>query len=959
MMPRSAGRALHGCAARPIEDKHIKIKECSMRIKTSALLLAVALGFPLPGLAAEGQAAAPATATSAAAPVKAVKFTKVEGITEYRLPNGLRVLLAPDASKPTATVNITYLVGSRHENYGETGMAHLLEHLVFKGTPARGNIMQELGKRGWPFNGTTFFDRTNYFETFPATDENLTWALEMEADRMVNSFIAKSDLEKEFSVVRNEMEMGENNPRMALWKQMTGTAFTWHNYGKSTIGARSDVENVRIENLQAFYRKYYQPDNAVLIVAGKIDEAKTIEKIERIFGAIPRPSRQILPTYTQEPVQDGAREVTVSRVGDTQLVAVLYKTPAGSHADSAALAALNEVLTSTPNGRLHKLLVEGKKAVGVEGWPFMLAEPGYIVFWVQLDKKQSIAEARKSLLAALENIAKQPITKAELKRAKASLLNDYDKTINDPQRLGVELSESIAMGDWRLFFIGRDAIEKLTAADLQRVALNYLKESNRTLGQFVPTDKPDRVVMPDTPDVAKLVEGYTGRTAVAEGEAFDPSPANIDARTQRLTLANGMKLALLPKKTRGETVQGQIHLDFGDEKTLNGQSTHANFVSAMLMRGAGKLSRADITARLDELKAKVSVSGGATGVTVRFETVKKNLPEVLDLIRDVLRNPTFPQAEFELARSETLAAIEAQRREPQAVAIQALRRAFNTYPKGDVRYVSSFDELVADTKAVKLADAKAFHARFYGAQAGEAALVGDFDAKAVEAQFKSLFGDWKAKTGYIRVPNPVQPAKPGVQQIETPDKANAFFIASLPLALQDTSPDYVPMLIAEEVLGGGTKSRLLDRLRQKEGISYYAGAQMAVSSYEPSGSTSLLAIYAPQNLGKLQAALQEEMARFVKDGITAEELADAKKGLLQQRKVLRAQDAALAGSLVSQLDLGRTMAFSAEIDAKIEAATLDQVNAAIRKHVDPAKFTWVYAGDFAGTAKKAAEASRQ
>ena len=205
----------------------------------------------------------------AAAPVGGVQFfTEVEGISEYRLPNGLRVLLAPDGSKPTTTVNVTYRVGSRHENYGETGMAHLLEHLVFKGTATRGNIMQELNRRGMRFNGTTSYDRTNYFESFSASEDNLRWALEMEADRMVNSRIAQSDLQTEFSVVRNEMESGENSASRVLWQRMAAAAFDWHNYGKSTIGARTDVENVRIENLQAFYRRYYQPDIAVLVIAG-------------------------------------------------------------------------------------------------------------------------------------------------------------------------------------------------------------------------------------------------------------------------------------------------------------------------------------------------------------------------------------------------------------------------------------------------------------------------------------------------------------------------------------------------------------------------------------------------------------------------------------------------------------------------------------------------------------------
>ena len=181
-----------------------------------------------------------------------VKITTVEGITEYRLDNGLRFLLFPDPTKQTITVNITYLVGSKHENYGETGMAHLLEHLVFKGTPRHPNIPQELTEHGARPNGTTWTDRTNYFETFSATEENLRWALDLEADRMINSFISKEDLDSEMTVVRNEFESGENNPWRVLMQRMMSTAFDWHNYGKSTIGARSDIEKVPIERLQDF-----------------------------------------------------------------------------------------------------------------------------------------------------------------------------------------------------------------------------------------------------------------------------------------------------------------------------------------------------------------------------------------------------------------------------------------------------------------------------------------------------------------------------------------------------------------------------------------------------------------------------------------------------------------------------------------------------------------------------------
>ena len=919
------------------------------------LFFCVSLVIPTWGLAqgAATGSAKPANAsntTTLLAGLQAV--TSVEGITEFRLPNGLRVLLAPDASKPTTTVNITYLVGSRHENYGETGMAHLLEHMVFKGTPARGNIMQELGKRGMDFNGTTFYDRTNYYETFPANPENLQWALEMEADRMVNSFIARKDLDTEFSVVRNEMESGENNPHMSLWQRMASTAFDWHNYGKSTIGARTDVENVKIENLQNFYRKYYQPDNAVLLVAGKFDAASTLTLIQKVFGAIPKPARLLEPTYTQDPAQDGGREVTVRRSGDTQLSAVLYHTAAGSHFDAAAMAALSDVLAGTPNGRLHKKLVEKKLAVNVNPWNFDLAERGYVVFMAELNKTQSLAEARKVLLQELEGLQKNPVTEAELKRAKASLLSDIDKTINDPQKLAVQLSESIANGDWRLFFLQRDRIEALQVSDLQRVGLNYFKESNRTLGQFIPTPTPDRSKLPEAVDVAKLVADYKGRTGASEGEVFDISPSNIEKRTQRLALSNGMKLIFTPKKTRGETVSGYFTLRFGDETSLFNQATSSSLTASLLMRGAGNLQRAEISAKLDELKTQIEVGGGGQTVTVRFDTLRKNLPEVLNLIRDILRKPIFAAKEFDLLVQESMASLESQRSEPNAMGSQAMALALDVYKKGDIRAARSLDESIAALKAAKNEQVKQFHKTYYGANHSEFALVGDFDSVAVKAQLNQLFGDWKSSKNYTRLKAETKRPKAESLQLEAPDKANAFFLAGLPLALQDTHPEFVALQLANRVLGGGVKSRLLDRLRQKDGISYGAGSQLSASSFEPSGMWVLYAIYAPQNLGKLKAGIQEELANFVKEGITAEELADAKKGWQEERKISRAQDRALAAGHVAQTSANRTLAFTEKIDAQIDAATLDEVNAAIRKNLDPAKFLNIYAGDFANAAKK-------
>ena len=882
-------------------------------------------------------------------------YTQVEGVSEYRLSNGLRVLLAPDASKPTMTVNITYLVGSRHENYGETGMAHLLEHLVFKGTPSRGNIMQELGKRGMRFNGTTSYDRTNYFETFAANDDNLQWALEMEADRMVNSYIALKDLDTEFSVVRNEMEMGENNPRRTLWKYMAATAYDWHNYGKPTIGARTDVENVRIENLQAFYRQYYQPDNAVLVITGKLDVSKTLSLVERYFGAIPKPARTLPVTYTRDAVQQGAREVSVKRVGDTQLAAVLYHTAAASHPDAVAMEALSDILADTPNGRLHKELVEKNKAVSIAPWNFSLKEPGYIIFMAELGKEQSIADLRAGLQEALENIKAQPVTEQELQRAKTSLMVGFDDTMNDPQRLAMQLSESAASGDWRLLFWERDRLEALTAQQVQAAAENYFKESNRTFGQFIPTAAPERSVIPEQVDVSALLANYQGRAAVNAGENFDASPANIGKRTLRSTLPGGMQLALLPKTTRGQTVSGQLQLDFGDVQSLQGQATVSALTARMLMRGAGTLNRAALSSRLDELKAKISVDGGGSSVNVSFETVRQHLPQVLDIVRDIVRAPMLLPAEFEQLRKERITQIESQRSDPQAMASQAMRKALDNYAAGDVRKALSVDEILANLRATSLQDVQRFYQDFYGASHAKLTMVGEFDAAAVQAQSQALWGDWRSSKPYTRLTKNTYSASPARLMLAAPDKPNAMYLAALPLNLRDDSPEYIALALGNRVLGGGSNNRLEERLRQKEGISYSAGSQLSASSFEPVADLILYAIHAPQNLARLQNALREETERLVRDGITAQELDDAKKAMLESSKISLAQDGALSGTLLGQLSTGRTMDYTAQRLAKIESTSLEEVNAAIRKYMDWSRLVQVHAGDFAGAGKATAQ----
>ena len=870
----------------------------------------------------------------------------VEGITEYRLANGLQILLAPDDAKPTTTVNVTYHVGSRHENYGETGMAHLLEHLLFKGSLRTKDPKAEFARRGLNYNGSTSFDRTNYFASFAANDDTLKWYLGWQADAMVNSFIARKDLDSEMTVVRNEMERGENDPQRVLWQRALASLFQWHNYGKPTIGARADVENVDIPRLQAFYRQYYQPDNATLVVAGKFDPQRVLAWAQAAFGKIALPKRKLPTLYTLDPVQDGERSYTLRRNGGVPLLLASYHAVAASHPDYAAFEALALIMGDEPGGRLYKQLVQKQRAASVYAASWDLADPGVVMFGAQLGAGQDIDAARTELVATLESISSQPLTAEELARAKAQWLNEWNRRFTSAEAVGVALSDAVGQGDWRLFFQLRDRVRELKLADVQRVAVQYLLPSNRALGTYLPTEQPLRAPEPARVDVAAALKGYQGDAASAQAEAFNATPANIEAHTERFTLASGMKVALLPKGARGQAVQARLTLRYGDEQSLFGSGDVPAFTAGLLDRGTAKRSRQQIQDRFDALRAQVQFGGDAGSVTASITTVRDNLAEVIALAGEVLREATFPPEALEELRRQSLAGIEAQRREPEALVGNMVERHGNPYVRGDPRYASTFDESVADVQAVTAEQLRSFQRRFYSAANAQFGASGDMDAAAVKKALEAAFGDWTSSAAYARIPSPLTPVKPERFVLRTPDKQNATMLVHLALPITDKDPDYAAFTLANRMLGQGGSSRLWQRVREKQGLSYDVGSNVGWNSHEPNSGWEATAIFAPQNLAKVEGAFREEVARALRDGYTQRELDEAKKGLLSARQLSRSQDATLAAALANNLYLGRTFAVSQKVDEAIARATLAEVNAALRKYLKPELFVFAFGGDF-------------
>lgn len=876
----------------------------------------------------------------------------VEGITEYKLENGLKVLLFQDNSSQTITVNITYLVGSRHEGYGEKGMAHLLEHMLFKGSTNHPDIPKELTARGSRPNGTTYYDRTNYYETFNANDENLEWALDLEADRMVNSFIAKKDLESEFSVVRNEFEMGENSPSDVLMEKVINAAYLWHNYGNTTIGNRSDIERVPIENLQAFYKKYYRPDNAVLMITGKFEKDKTLALVEKKFSGIKIPETPLRDIPTIEPAQDGEKRVELSRVGDLQIVSALYHVPSGSHEDYAVIEVLQDILTDQPSGRLYKVLVDGKKAASVYSYSPFTKEPSFLYFSVDVPSDKSLQEAETVLLSVLDGFKESPITEEEVNRAKANLLKQYDQISRNSAYLGTYMSEFIGAGDWRLSFIVRDRIEKMTADKMNTAIQRYLINTNRTVGNFIPSKEPIRVEIEHTEGLEALVSSYKGKEGYGAGEAFDVSYENIQNRLNTGTLSKTpIEYGFIKKDNRGKTVTLSFIFRNGAVDDFMNKGKIAGYTARMLNKGTQSKSRQDIEDKLSAIKSSISFAGSNGRVSAAISTTEEYLLEALALMSDMLKHPKFDEAELAKLKTQELASIEANKTEPQYLAGKKLNLLNQKYEKGHPLYINTIEEDIEAINAVTIDAIQDYYNTFYGlSNSATLVAIGNLDEQTLKDYFEMEFADFKSDKPYTPIANKFHPNTPANEKIKTPDKTNAMSLGVLPFEVSQVDDDYAALQIAADIFGGGfLNSRIETRLRQQEGVSYGAGGQLSVDGDKNNKNSSLLlyAIYAPENINKVQQGFKEEIERFIKDGITEDELKVAVTSWIQAENVSRAKDGELSVTVNNNLYYDRSLEFQEGIENKVARLTVEDVNNVIKKYFKPLdKWTLVNAGDF-------------
>lgn len=889
-------------------------------------------------------------ASAAEIPESFVKVQELDGIEEYRLSeNGLTVLLMEDHSAPVLTYMVTYRVGSRNEVTGTTGATHILEHLMFKGTDMHNKkdgtgYSQNVDRIGAGSNATTWVDRTNYFAVVPSN--YLELMVKMEADRMRNLWLRDEDRQAEMTVVRNEFERGENSPFSVLDREIWATAYQAHPYHHSTIGWRSDIENVPIEKLREFYDTFYWPNNATVTIIGDFDRGEALSLVEKYYGPIPASPKPIPEVYTTEPEQLGPRRLIVKKAGQLGVVGIGHKVPEGLHPDTYPLIVLDNILTNGKTSRFYRNLVDAGLTTSTFVFYVPFKDPGLFTTYAFLAPDATHETVEQTILAEYEQIKTVGVTEAEVQRAISQIRARTAFDRDGSYSIASDINEAIAMGDWTYYVTFLENIEKVTPERVQEVAQKYLVEDQSTTGYFVPVDK-----------AASASEG-----------SYTPGPSGWTEPDKRLYFRD-------PEQTPGMSAGGgDTSLDFADDikrRTVGGVdlvTLKTNVTDVVTIQGslaAGTVFSPMENERIAYLTGRMLEQGTRThdkfqiaekladmGATINFDVetyplefyircLTDDVPAVIAILAEQLREPAFDETELEKLKKQQIGNLTRGMENTNAMAYQAMAELL--YPPEHPNYIPTFEARITATEKVTVDDIKAFHEKYYGPEAMTIVAVGDLDEAVLETAIVEAFGDWQGGVSYPTreaiVTAPTQPKK----IVTMEDKTSVSVRIAQRTGLKASDADYLPLMMGADILGGEFSARLMSIVRDEEGLTYGIYSSMQDDDFVD-GNWFVSATFGPDLLQTGLASTWREIRRWYDEGVTAQELADKKTNLVGSYKVRLETTRGMAGRILDFLQKGYDVDYLRQYPRDIEAVTLEQVNNAIRTYLNPETMATAMAG---------------
>ena len=898
----------------------------------------------------------------------------------------MTVLVAPNRAAPVATFLVVYHVGSRNEAPGNTGSAHLLEHMLFnKSTKNFGKangkktfqeVLYEAGCDYGSTNMTTWYDRMTGYSTLPS--DKLDLAMRIEADRMARALILDEERKPEMSVVINEFEIGENSPYRALDKAVTAAAIVAHPYHWNTIGYRSDLENVPTEQLREHYKNYFWPDNAEAVLVGDFDTAEALRIFDREFGSLPRSTKPIPKVITVEPPQEGERRVQVKRPGELGIVQISYMRPGSLHTDFLPLDVLSTLLATGVSSRLHRALVETGLATDVYSSNYTLLDPYVITAGATAARGVTHEKVEAAIKATLAEIGEKGVTQEELDRAKRQLEVTTVRSRDGTYELASALGEAVASANWKWFVGYIDGVNRVTREDVQRVARAYVQPDKATVGWFVPVKKdapaPSKAAAPSktstgsasgkkaaAPKSKKPGAGgaYEGEAAAIEDAAGSvsaaadavtgtasgtaPAGARFADRTHHRVLRNGIVLNVLPNRAVPTVALHGLVLA-GRQEAPRGGSAVPQITAMMLSRGTKTRDKRTIAAALEGAGAELTIGADLSEAIITGSALSRDTPLLLSTLADEILNPSFPEEELTKAKSELRADL---LRGYENTGLRARERLSRlVYPPGHPFRAPERDTVLASLDRARVADLRAFHRDRYVGSGMILSVVGDVDPERVAALVDSLFGAVPAGTrpSYDLPRITVNAPERGLETMK--GKANVDFVLGQASGLRRMDPEWEAAIVANAALGQSSlTSRIGKRVRDKEGLSYTLYSRYLWSDYLD-GVWMVDVAVAPKNVVQAMRSTREEIERYQREGITDDEVLVQKNFFAGNYQVRLGTNAGVAFSLSYAEKYGYGPKYLDEFPARVRAVTKDQVNKVIRERLHPEKLHLVVAGDF-------------
>jgi len=857
------------------------------------------------------------------------------GISEYRLDsNGLKILLAENHNSPVVTVMPLYRVGSRNEAVGHTGATHILEHMMFKGvkdgrTGEVYNFPDRFRQYGGVWNATTWFDRTNYFETVPA--RHLELCLATEADRMRNLEIKEEERVTEMTVVRSELEIGENNPDRVLLQKLYAHAFVEHPYHHPTIGWTSDVEAISVERLKAFYDVYYWPNNTTLLLIGDFESAKALELVAKYYGVHPASPHPIPPVVTVEPKQEGERRFDIVREGDSPRVAIGWHVPEATHADTYSVAAIAAVLGSgSKSSRLYRALVDTKLATQAYTWHFEQRDPGMIMVFAAPADGVSHETVEKAILAEIEKLAVEGVEESELKRAKLANRKRTVLAAADPMKLADAIGEAESVADWTFYTTYGEKLDAVTGDDVKRAAAQYFTKENRTVGYFIPKTS-----------AAAAAEAPAEATAVAAPAVAETAKSSFAARTHTKVLANGLKLQVLP--TPGTGIVGMsLQFSAGGYFAPAEKPMVASFTSSLLTSGTDSMDARAISAAFEEMGSGIGFRSGNFYTSAGTKVAAVDFAQLMTMTADMLLHPSFPEKELATLKLRYAAHFKEAGSDPESISDNELNHAL--YGADSIYHDKSPKDCLAELGTITRDDLVAYHKSAYTPKGAVLSVVGDITVEEAVALVESTLGAWEGAE-----PRAIEVSMPAVQNagkridVHVPDKRSASISLGYASDLVRSAEDFAAARIANAAFGGGFTSRLFKVVRVQNGLTY--GVYSAFSDPTFAGGKFGIDLQVnPKNIDRAVELVTQLVRDFVATGISEQELVNEVGYAIGTFEVQLRNADAVAATMTQFEALGLGLAGMDSYADEMSSLTKEKVDAAIRKYIDPDKFVTVVAG---------------